>query len=92
MSREKVQCHDTPSRHEFNIFLTLLSFIRYPKYLTNRLKDLLRKLLTVDPMERIGSLDAIKSAPFFFEIKCWSDVDKKCLKPPFIPGTPEGMR
>ena len=62
--------------------------IRYPKNITEDEMDLIEKLLTLDPKQRIGngSNDAkeIKAHPYFKDID-WDKYYRKEVKPPFIP-------
>lgn len=51
-------------------------------------KDLISKLLTNDPDERLGSgergVDEIKDHPFFSNIN-WTDMYMKRVRPPYVP-------
>ena len=62
--------------------------IDFPKGIHKDAKDLIRKLLVVDPEQRLGSgpdgSDKIKNHPFFKGID-WNLAQAKKLKPPFIP-------
>ena len=62
--------------------------IKYPKYLTKEVVDLLEKLFIKDPEKRLGSgpngLQNIKSHPFFSSIH-WDSILAKKIKPPFTP-------
>lgn len=51
-------------------------------------KDLLRRLLQRNPIERLGylSIEEIKRHPFFAPIQSWDQVYKKRLTPPYRPG------
>ena len=62
--------------------------ISFPKGLDTNAKDLIEKLLVVNPQNRIGfgpnGSDDIKNHPFFEGVD-WDLAMKKKLKPPFIP-------
>jgi p70 ribosomal S6 kinase len=61
--------------------------VRYPPYLTDSLKDLLKKLLQRDVGKRLGSkggASSVKAHPWFRKIK-WEQVAKKAYPPPFLP-------
>jgi serine/threonine protein kinase len=54
--------------------------------LDERAKDLIKKLLVLNPADRLGSkgIDEIKNHPFFSGIN-WDDAKNLLLKPPIIP-------
>ena len=56
--------------------------------MNNDAKDLIQKLLVVDPKDRLGEgpdgSEKIKSHPFFKGVN-WKDAWQKKIKPPFIP-------
>ena len=62
--------------------------VEYPKNITNEAKDLLQKLLVVDPTKRLGEgpngSQNIKNHPFFKGIN-WEDAWNRKIRPPFIP-------
>ena len=62
--------------------------VKYPDHLYKNAKDLIKKLLVIDPNERLGSgpdgSENIKKHPFFKGIN-WNDAYQKKIKPPFIP-------
>jgi serine/threonine protein kinase len=62
--------------------------INYPKYLNDDEIDLIRKLLTLDPKQRIGNgpNDAkdVKAHPYFKDVD-WDKYSRREVKPPFIP-------
>ena len=62
--------------------------VKYPDHLYKNAKDLIKKLLIIDPKERLGSgpdgSENIKKHPFFKGIN-WEDAYKRKIKPPFIP-------
>ena len=62
--------------------------IDFPSILTKEAKDLMQKLLVVDPTERLGSgpngSENIKNHSFFKGVN-WKEAWNKKLKPPFIP-------
>ena len=62
--------------------------VDFPKKIDNNAKDLIQKLLIVDPNERFGSGpeggEKIKNHPFFKGIN-WKNVEDRKIKPPFIP-------
>ena len=62
--------------------------VDFPKKIDNNAKDLMQKLLIVDPNERLGSGpeggEKIKNHPFFKGIN-WKNVQDRKIKPPFIP-------
>jgi len=62
--------------------------VEYPNNLTKEAKDLIQKLLIVDPTKRLGQgpsgSEEIKQHPFFKGVN-WNDAWKKKIKPPFIP-------
>jgi protein-serine/threonine kinase len=62
--------------------------VDYPKKIDNNAKDLMQKLLILDPNERLGSGpeggEKIKNHPFFKGIN-WKNVQDRKIKPPFIP-------
>ena len=59
-----------------------------PDYVTKEAKDLIKKLLVINPKKRLGSgpegADKIKSHPYFKGID-WDKAWRKELVPPFIP-------
>ena len=59
-----------------------------PDYITKNAKDLIKKLLVVNPKKRLGSgvggVDKIKSHPYFNDID-WEKAWNKELEPPFVP-------
>ena len=62
--------------------------VDYPKNITKEAKDLIQKLLVVDPQKRLGQgpngSEEIKNHPFFKGVN-WDDAWKRKIKPPFIP-------
>ena len=62
--------------------------VDFPKKIDNNAKDLMQKLLIVDPNARLGSGpeggEKIKNHPFFKGIN-WKNVQDRKIKPPFIP-------
>ena len=62
--------------------------VKYPDHLYKNAKDLIKKLLVIDPNERLGSgpdgSENIKKHPFFKGIN-WNDAYQRKGKPPFIP-------
>ena len=62
--------------------------VEYPKSMSKEAKDLIQKLLIIDPNKRLGSgingSDNIKKHPFFKGIN-WREVWQKKINPPFIP-------
>jgi len=62
--------------------------VDFPKKIDSNAKDLIQKLLIVDPNERFGSGpeggEKIKNHPFFKGIN-WKNVEDRKIKPPFIP-------
>ena len=62
--------------------------VDYPKKMDNNAKDLIQKLLIIDPNARLGSGpeggEKIKHHPFFKGIN-WKNVQDRKVKPPFIP-------
>ena len=62
--------------------------VLYPESLDKKAKNLIQKLLILDPKERLGSgpngTENIKNDPYFEGID-WDDVLNKKIKPPFIP-------
>ena len=62
--------------------------VNYPSILTNNAKDLIKKLLVLNPSERLGSgpdgAEKVKNHPYFKGV-VWKDVLQKKIKPPFIP-------
>ena len=62
--------------------------VEFPKNMNNDAKDLIQKLLVVDPKDRLGEgpdgSEKIKSHPFFKGVN-WKDAWQKKIKPPFIP-------
>ena len=62
--------------------------VKYPDHLNKNAKDLIKKLLVIDPNERLGSgpdgSENIKKHPFFKGIN-WNDAYQRKIKPPFIP-------
>ncbi len=62
--------------------------VDYPPIISKDAKDLIQKLLVVDPQKRLGQgpngSEDIKKHPFFKGVN-WEDAKKKKLKPPFIP-------
>eukprot|EP00163_Fabomonas_tropica_P010340 TRINITY_DN2044_c1_g1_i4.p1 TRINITY_DN2044_c1_g1~~TRINITY_DN2044_c1_g1_i4.p1 ORF type:complete len:221 (-),score=79.44 TRINITY_DN2044_c1_g1_i4:73-735(-) len=57
-----------------------------PPYLSKNIQDLLSKLLTKDPTQRLGynGADEIKSHPWFSGLK-WDAIFNKQIKPPLNP-------
>ena len=62
--------------------------VEYPINITKEAKDLIEKLLVVDPQKRLGQgpngSEEIKNHAFFKGVN-WNDALKKKIKPPFIP-------
>ena len=62
--------------------------VEFPSNLTKEAKDLIKKLLIVDPQMRLGQgpngSEDIRKHPFFKGVN-WEDAWKKKIKPPFIP-------
>ena len=61
--------------------------LRFPPYITDSLKDLLRKLLCRDVTKRLGSKGGaaeIKAHPWFRKID-WKAAEERTLQPPFAP-------
>ena len=62
--------------------------VEYPKTMTKEAKDLIQKLLIIDPNKRLGQgpngSENIKKHPFFKGVN-WRDAWQKKIKPPFIP-------
>ena len=62
--------------------------VKYPDHLYKNAKDLIKKLLIVNPNERLGSgpdgSEDVKKHPFFKGIN-WDDAFQRKIKPPFIP-------
>ena len=62
--------------------------VNYPSILTKSAKDLIQKLLILNPNERLGSgpngSENVKNHPYFKGV-IWKDVLQKKIKPPFIP-------
>ena len=62
--------------------------VNYPSILTNNAKDLIKKLLILNPSERLGSgpdgIEKVKNHPYFNGVS-WKDVLQKKIRPPFIP-------
>jgi len=62
--------------------------IEFPKNINKDARDLVEKLLVVDPLKRIGygpnGSEDIKEHPFFEGVD-WDLAKQKKLKPPFIP-------
>ena len=60
----------------------------FAKNITKEAKDLIQKLLVVDPTQRLGQgpdgSQNIKNHPFFKGVN-WKDASEKKIKPPFIP-------
>jgi serine/threonine protein kinase len=54
-----------------------------PKELSNEVKDLIKKLLVINPRKRIG-FEQIKNHQFFKDIN-WENLEFKKTEPPFIP-------
>lgn len=63
-----------------------LKKVYLPKYHTPEARDLIERLITVDPKNRLGANGSqeIKKHPFFSNIN-WTDVLNKKLTPPFKP-------
>ena len=62
--------------------------VQYPDRLSDNAKDLIQKLLVIDPSKRLGSgpngIENIKNHKFFNGVN-WKDIEMKKIKPPFIP-------
>ena len=62
--------------------------VRYPSYIEEQAKDLISKLLEIDPNKRLGceenGWEDVKKHPFFNGVD-WDEAKEKKLKPPFIP-------
>ena len=62
--------------------------INFPSKITENAKDLIQKLLVVNPNDRLGSgtdgSENIKKHPFFEEVD-WDSAFEKQLDPPFVP-------
>ena len=57
--------------------------IRMFPHFSNQAKDLIKKLLVINPRKRIG-FEQIKNHDFFKDIK-WENIELKKVRPPFIP-------
>ena len=78
-----------PIKREGKISLDIYNKrIQFPRYLNDDARDLITKLLVVDPKKRLGSGKdgalKIKKHPFFEEIN-WADIWNKKIIPPFKP-------
>ena len=62
--------------------------INFPSKITENAKDLIQKLLVINPNDRLGSgadgSENIKKHPFFEEVD-WDSAFEKQLDPPFVP-------
>jgi len=70
-----------------SIFTAILEGnVQYPEYLSKEAKDLISKLLCVNPAERLGanSVEEIKEHPFFNTID-WNKILQKKVPAPFKP-------
>jgi len=70
-----------------SIFTAILEGnVHYPEYLSKEAKDLISKLLCVNPAERLGanSVEEIKEHPFFNTID-WNKILQKKVPAPFKP-------
>ena len=60
----------------------------FPEHISSEAKDLIQKLLIVNPAERLGhgpdGSDNIKKHQFFLGVN-WKDAEEKKIQPPFIP-------
>ena len=69
-----------PQKYEKDIII--------PDYVSKNAKDLIKKLLVVNPQKRLGSgpggTQKIKSHPYFSDIN-WEKAWNKELEPPFVP-------
>ena len=70
----------SPEKYETEIIV--------PDYVSKNAKDLIRKLLVVNPKKRLGSgpggAEKIKDHPYFSDID-WEKAWNKELEPPFVP-------
>ena len=62
--------------------------IRYPSYMDDKAKDLISKLLEMDPNKRLGNAENgwedVKNHPYFEDVD-WEKAKEKKLTPPFFP-------
>ena len=62
--------------------------VRYPSYIDDKAKDLISKLLEIDPNKRLGSAENgwedVKAHSYFNDVD-WDKAKEKKLQPPFIP-------
>ena len=62
--------------------------VTYPDYISDEAKDLISKLLVVEPKKRLGygwdGANKIKEHPFFEGID-WKEAWEKKIEPPFVP-------
>lgn len=66
----------------------LAAQLKCPPYMSIEAKDLLKKLMTRDPLERLGAgpdeAEAIKRHPLFRKLD-WNEVQARRTQPPFLP-------
>ena len=62
--------------------------IRYPSYMDDKAKDLISKLLEMDPTKRLGNAENgwedVKNHPYFEDVD-WDKAKEKKLTPPLFP-------
>lgn len=83
MSRIASECGEGVAEYTM-----LFQEIFYPEYLSEDAVDFIKKLLNVDPKERLGAgpsgLEDAKKHPYFRGID-WNLLQQKHVVPPFIP-------
>ncbi|CAH1784517.1 unnamed protein product [Owenia fusiformis] len=75
--------HSTTSLQEVKQLFTTVT-ITYPNTWTDNMKDLIKKLLTIEPANRLTSLESLESHPLMTSLM-FSDVIKRRMKPRFVP-------
>ena len=60
--------------------------MEYPDIISGPAQNLLRKLIVLDPKQRLGhnGADEVKNHPFFANLN-WDKMKRKHITPPFVP-------
>jgi serine/threonine protein kinase len=72
----------------YEIFLrTLKGNVRFPILIRSAAKDIIKRLLVVDPSLRLTDCDSIRSHEFFHFDNgvSWGDFEARLVQPPFVP-------
>lgn len=67
-------------------FKLIVSNMEYPETMSDAAKNLIQRLIVIDPKKRLGhdGAEEIKNHPFFATLN-WEKMKKKHITPPFVP-------